>query len=344
MFSHPEFSNHERVVMRYDRASGLQAIIAVHNTVRGPALGGCRIYPYVNHDDALTDVLRLSRGMTYKSAIAELPLGGGKMVIIGDHKKVKTPTLLRAAGRFVHSLNGEYITAEDVGMTSADCAVIAEETPFVTGVSSSTHNGDPSPATAYSVECAIKAAWKFHAGKRSLKGVICAIEGLGNVGFELGRRLHRLGAILHASDVDRTKLSRARSEFPFIEKETKELRKMHAHIYVPCALGGVINKETVDDFHVPIICGSANNILKAPMFAAVLVEKGIICVPDYVANCGGIIEVYYQRTGYDAKKVKNHIQRIASTTTLALLRQAKITSRSPMEIANELAEQNFRLA
>lgn len=341
MFQHPEFSDHEHVVMHYDRASGLKSIIAIHNTVRGPALGGCRIYPYAETDDALTDVLRLSRGMTYKSAIADLPLGGGKMVIIGNPATIKTPELLRAAGRFIHSQNGKYITAEDVGMTPQDCAVIAEETPHVSGVSSAEHGGDPSPATAYGVECAMKAAWKFQNGTVSLKGVYCAIEGLGSVGFELARRLHRLGAILYASDVDKEKLARARREFKFIEKDTRELRKMHADIYVPCALGGVVNDKTVNDFHVKIICGSANNVLEEPIHAKLLHDQGIMYVPDYVANCGGIIDVHYQRSGYDADKVRKHIRRIAYDTTFVILRRSQKESLTPAEIADEMAEQRF---
>lgn len=342
MFQHPEFKAHERVVMHYDATTGLKAFIAIHNTTRGPALGGCRIYPYASPREALTDVLRLSRGMTYKSAFADLPLGGGKMVIIGDPKTIKTPELLRAAGRFVHSLNGRYITAEDVGMTSDDCRTIAEVTPYVSGVLPTEHGGDPSPATAYGVECAMKAAWKFHKGTVSLKGAMCAIEGLGNVGFDLARRLHRLGVTIYASEVDRAKIARARAAFRFIEMDTKALRKMHVDIYAPCALGSVVNSATIREFHAEIICGSANNVLEEPKFAELLHSKGIMYVPDYVANCGGIIDVHYQRSGYDAAAVKKHIQRIAYVTTLKLLRQAKKESRTPAEIADKIAEQQFR--
>jgi len=341
MFQHPEFKDHERVAMHYDAATGLKAFIAIHNTVRGPALGGCRIYPYASPRQALTDVLRLSRGMTYKSAFADLPLGGGKMVIIGDPKIIKTPELLRAAGRFVHAQNGQYITAEDVGMTSADCDVIAEMTPYVSGVTS-LQCGDPSPSTAYSVEYAMKAAWKFHTGKVSLKGVYCAIEGLGNVGFELARRLYHLGAILYASELDRAKMARARAAFKFTEMDTKALRKMHVDIYAPCALGSVVNEDTINEFHAQVICGSANNVLEEPKYADLLRGQGIIYVPDYVANCGGIIDVHYQRSGYDAVKVKKHIQKIAYTMTLSLLRRAKKDSRTPAEIADEIAEQRFQ--
>jgi leucine dehydrogenase len=264
------------------------------------------------------------------------------MVIIGDPKIVKTPELLHAAGKFVHSLGGMYITAEDVGMTSADCRTIGDETPYVSGVLPTEHGGDPSPATAYGVECAMKAAWKVHTGKASLKGVYCAIEGLGNVGFDLARRLHRLGAVLYASDVDNEKLVRARKEFKFIEKETRELRKMHADIYVPCALGGVVNDETVNEFHVKVICGSANNVLEEPLHAKLLQDQGIMYVPDYVANCGGIIDVQYQRSGYDGDKVKKHIHRIAYDKSLMILRRSQKESRTPAEIADEMAEQCFQ--
>lgn len=342
MFEHPEFDGHESVAMHYDAASGLKAIIVIHNTVRGPALGGCRMIPYANTEEALTDALRLSRGMTYKSAIADLPLGGGKMVIIGDPKTMKTPELLHAVGRFIDSFRGTYISGEDMGMTSADCKVIAEITPHVGGIFQTAHAGDPSPITAFGVECAMRAAWRVHSGATSLKGVVCAIEGMGNVGLALARRLYQHGAFIYASDVDKEKLARAVKEMPLIATmDTKDLRRSNANIYVPCARGGVVNDETVPEFRTPVICGSANNILDRPDHADMLVARKILCVPDYVANCGGLIDIHYQRIGYDEKKVNDHVYKIAFNTTLRILRRAKKMKCSPQSIADQIAESRF---
>jgi leucine dehydrogenase len=342
MFEDPEFDGHEHVAAHYDAATGLKAIIAVHNTVRGPALGGCRMIPYASVQEALTDVLRLSRGMTYKSAIADLPLGGGKMVIIGDPKTIKTPELLHAAGRFIDSFRGTYISAEDMGMTSQDCRVIAEVTPYISGVFQTAHAGDPSPITAFGVECAMRAAWRVYSGGTSLKGVVCGIEGLGNVGLVLARRLYQHGAIIYASDVDKEKLRRAVKEMPLIATmDTNMLRISNMHIYVPCARGGVINDETLPEFKAPVICGSANNILDRPDHADQLVARGILCVPDYVANCGGLIDVHYQRVGYDEKKVNDHVYKVAFQTTLRILRRAKKEKQSPQFIADKMAESHF---
>lgn len=342
-FEHPEWSEHETVAMHYDAATQLKAIIVVHNTVRGPALGGCRMLPYASSDDALTDALRLSRGMTYKSAISDLPLGGGKMVIIGDPKTMKTPELLCAAGRFIDSFRGTYISGEDMGMTSADCKIIAEVTPHVGGVIQTAYGGDPSPITAFGVEHAMRAAWKIHAGTTSLKGIFCGIEGLGNVGFALARLLHKRGATIYASDVDPGKLLRATQEMPAIRVvDTDTLRKTHLDIYVPCARGAVINDETVSEFCTPVICGSANNILDRPDHAEMLMSRGILCVPDYVANCGGLIDIYYQRAGYDEAAVWNHVKKIAFDTTLQILRSAKKEKQTPQYIADEIAKSRFK--
>jgi leucine dehydrogenase len=343
MFEHPEFDGHEHRAIHYDVASGLKAIIAIHNTVRGPALGGCRMIPYASTDDAITDALRLSRGMTYKSAIADLPLGGGKMVIIGDPKTMKTLELLHAAGRFIDSFHGTYISGEDMGMTSADCKVIAEVTPHVGGVFQTAYAGDPSPITAYGVECAMRAAWRVYSGATSLKGVVCGIEGMGNVGLALARRLYQHGAIIYASDIDHEKLLRATKEMPLIATmSTDALRRSNVNIYVPCARGGVINDATIPEFNAPVICGSANNILDRPDHADKLVERGILCVPDYVANCGGLIDIHYQRSGYDEKKVNEHVYKIAFGTTLRILRKATKMKCSPQFIADKIAESRFK--
>lgn len=343
MFEHPEFDKHEHVAIHYDATSGLKAIIAIHNTVRGPALGGCRMLPYGSTEEALTDALRLSRGMTYKSAIADLPLGGGKMVIIGDPKTMKTRKLLSAAGNFIHTFLGTYISAEDMGMTSADCKVIAEVTPHVTGISNTIHGGDPSPVTAYGVECAMRAAWKVHAGTVSLRGVRCGIEGLGNVGMALARLLYRRGASLYASDVDDAKILRAVTEMPqIIAMDTTSLRKAHLDIFAPCARGGVVNTETIPEFHTSIICGAANNILQRPIHAQILKDRGILCVPDYVANCGGIIDVHYQRNTYDESMVYQHVHEIAFMTMLTILRRAQEMNCTPQDIADQIAESRFK--
>lgn len=342
MFQHPEFDGHEHVAIHYDAKSGLKAIIAVHNTSRGPALGGCRMLPYGSDHDALTDALRLSRGMTYKSAIAELPLGGGKMVIIADPKTMKTPELLHAAGQFIDTLLGTYITAEDMGMTTTDCKIIAEVTPHVAGVFNTIHGGDPSPVTAYGVECSMRAAWEFHKGTTSLKGVRCGIEGLGNVGMALARLLHKRGASIYASDIDPAKILCAVTEMPqIVAMDTASLRKAHLDIFAPCARGGVINAETIPEFNSVIICGAANNILEHREHGELLKERGILCVPDYVANCGGIIDVHYQRNTYDEALVYQHVYKIAFKTLSTILNRAKKRDRTPQDIADQIAESRF---
>lgn len=340
-FEHPDFAGHERTILHCDTETGLQAIIAVHNTVRGPALGGCRMFPYANTADALTDALRLSRGMTYKAAFSLLPLGGGKMVIIGDPKTIKTSELLRSAGRFVDSLNGAYITGEDMGMTSEDCRVMAETTPYVGGIVHTKYDGDPSPVTAYGVECAIRAALKVVRGTYSLKGVKCAIEGVGHVGHALAHLLHRRGAILFVSDVDQGKLVVLERELPIQVMDTESLRKASVDVYVPCARGAVVNDETVGAFQAPIICGSANNILDRPEHGQMLWDRGIFCVPDYVANSGGLIDIYYQRAGYDERAVRKHVHRITYGETKHILFSALREQCTPQSIADRIAEERF---
>lgn len=339
---HPEFDDHEGIVVRADAATGLKAIIAIHNTVRGPALGGCRMYPYASEEDALTDVLRLSRGMTYKAAIANLPLGGGKMVIIGDPKKIKSRALFHAAGHFINSLGGRYISGEDVGMTPDDCKMIAEVTPYVGGTAETPYHGNPSPTTALGVYMAILAALKAYNGETMLHDVTCAVEGLGNVGFPLAKRLRESGAIVLASDLDAARLKHAQRELGVIPMSTEVLRMMNADIYVPCAMGGVIDEKMIANLKVGIVCGSANNILARKEHGEQLCARGILSVPDYVANCGGLIDIYYQRSGYDLEKVEEHVRCIAYDLVLKILKRAKNEQRTPQSVADEIAESRFR--
>lgn len=338
---HLELDGHELLVRYIDPTTGLHAIIAIHNTVRGPALGGCRMYPYASEEDAATDVLRLSRGMTYKAAIANLPLGGGKMVIIGDPKKIKSKALFHAAGNFIDSLNGRYISGEDVGMTPDDCKMMAEVTPYVGGTAETPYGGNPSPTTALGVYMAICAALKVYNGETTLSGVTCAVEGLGNVGFLLAKRLRESGAIVLASDLDPVRLKHAQRELGVIPMATEVLRMVNADIYVPCAMGGVINDETIVNLKVGIVCGSANNILAHKEHGDQLRARGILCVPDYVANCGGLIDIYYQRVGYDSEKVEEHVRCIAYDLVLKILKRAKDEQRTPQAIADEIAESRF---
>lgn len=339
---HPEMNGHELLVRHVDPVTGLHAIIAIHSTFRGPALGGCRMYPYANEMDAVTDVLRLSRGMTYKAAISNLGLGGGKMVIIGDPKKIKSRALFHEAGRFVDSLCGWYISGEDVGMTPDDCKMMAEVTPYVGGTAVTPYDGNPSPTTALGVYMAISAALKAYNGETMLHGVTCAVEGLGNVGFPLAKRLRESGAIVIASDLDPERLKRAQREFGVVPVSTEVLRMVNADIYVPCAMGGVIDDKMIDNLKVGIVCGSANNILARPEHGEQLRARGILCVPDYVANCGGLIDIFYQRAGYDLEKVNEHVRCIAYDLVLKILCRAKDEQRTPQAVADEIAELRFR--
>jgi leucine dehydrogenase len=289
---------HERVLFCSNPEVGLKAIIAVHSTVLGPGLGGLRMWPYSSTEEAMTDVLRLSRGMTYKAAAAGLNLGGGKAVIIGDAKKDKTEGLMRAFGRYVESLGGLYITAEDVGTSTEDMEVIHHETRWVTGLSPELGGGgDPSPVTAFGTLQGIKAAVQ-HLGSDSLKGMSVAVQGLGNVGFHLARFLREDGAMVFGTDIDPEATAKAHDELGVEVVPTREILEVECDVVAPCALGAVLNDESIPKLRCRIVAGAANNQLAEDRHGQELHDRGILYAPDYVINAGGLINVYNELIGY----------------------------------------------
>lgn len=298
IFEMMEKMGHEQVVFCYDKASGLKAIIGVHDTTLGPALGGTRMWNYEKEEDALTDVMRLSRGMSYKNAAMGLNLGGGKAVIWGNAKTDKSEELFRAFGTFVQSLGGRYITAEDVNTTVEDMNYVLMETEHVSGRGDM--SGDPSPVTAFGVYRGIKAAAKFAFGTESLKGKVVAVQGLGKVGYHLCEHLHDEGAKLIVTDINQDAIAKAVAEFGATAVGPNEIYGVECDIYAPCALGASVNDETIPQLKCKVIAGAANNQLKEARHAEVLKEKGILYAPDFVINGGGVINVAeeFNASGY----------------------------------------------
>lgn len=291
--------DHEQVVFCHNKDVGLKAIIAIHNTVLGPALGGTRMWNYKSEEDALVDVLRLSKGMTYKAATAGLNLGGGKAVIIGDPKTQKTEALFRAFGRFVNSLNGRYITAEDVGTTVREMEYVYMETPWVTGIPKAFGgSGDPSPYTAHGVLMGIKASVKEKLGADNLKGVRVAVQGLGNVGYHLVEYLAKEQAIVTVTDIDAEKVKKVGAQFGAKTVSPDEIIGTECDVFSPCALGAVVNDQSMQKFKTKVICGGANNQLAEPKHGDQLREMGILYAPDYVTNAGGLMNVFVELEGY----------------------------------------------
>ncbi|MEW6031306.1 MAG: Glu/Leu/Phe/Val dehydrogenase dimerization domain-containing protein [Bacillota bacterium] len=290
----------EQVVFCYNESAGLKAIIAIHDTTLGPALGGLRMWPYATEEDAVFDVLRLARGMTYKAAAAGLNLGGGKAVIIADPRRDKSEALFRAFGRFVQSLGGRYITAEDVGTTVEDMDYIHMETDYVTGVSTAYgSSGDPSPATAFGVWRGMKACAKEAFGSESLAGKRVAIQGVGHVGQNLARHLYDEGARLVVSDINEEAVARARAEFRAEAVDPEAIYDVECDIFSPCALGAVLNPETIPRLKTRVVAGAANNQLLSDSDGDTLHERGILYAPDYVINAGGLINVADELEGYN---------------------------------------------
>lgn len=312
VFSSMGDRGHEEVVFVSHPESGLRGIIAIHNTVLGPALGGTRMWPYETEDAALNDVLRLSRGMTYKAAAAGLNLGGGKAVIIGDPKTDKNEKLFRAFGRFIQGLGGRYITAEDVGTSVRDMEWVRIETDFVTGIDEALGgSGDPSPVTAMGVFYGIKAAAKKFWGNESLAGKKVAVQGLGHVGYYLVRHVVEEGAEAIVTDIDKNSVKQVVDEFNAKAVEPDEIYEADADIFAPCALGAVVNDETLPKFRFSIIAGAANNQLAdEEKHGAALREKGILYAPDYVINAGGLINVANELEGYHRERSLNQAKSI----------------------------------
>ncbi len=345
VFSARDFSDHEKVVFGCDPECGLRAIIAIHNRNRGPALGGCRMWPYASDDEALRDVLRLSRGMTYKSAMANLDLGGGKSVIIGNPRTQKTEALLRAMGRFVDGLGGAYIAAEDSGIGVADTRVMRTVTPHVTGPEETksaegVRTGDPSPSTAYGTFVGIKAAVKCALGRGDLKGLKVAVQGMGNVGFNLANHLKQAGASLWVSDIHEDQVQRAVDQLGATAVPSEDIYGLDVHVFAPCAMGAIINDQTIPRLKARVVAGAANNQLAEARHGEELMSHGILYAPDYVINAGGVIDVFYQRTGFVQEKVREHVGSIYDTL-MEIFERAEHEERPTQEVADAIAEERF---
>ncbi|TYP72927.1 Glu/Leu/Phe/Val family dehydrogenase [Aquimarina intermedia] len=343
VFGQLSFNDHEQIVFCQDKDTGLKAIIGVHNTVLGPALGGTRMYDYQTEWDALNDVLRLSRGMTYKSAITGLNLGGGKAVIIGDPKLIKTPELMRRFGKFVDTLGGKYYTAEDIGMETSDMDTVREVTPYVTGISESKGGaGNPSPVTAYGVYMGMKAATKYAYGNDALSGKRILVQGIGHVGEELVRLAKEEGANVIITDINEERLQEVSKKYGADIYRGSDLYAETADIYAPCALGATINDDTINKLNVKVIAGAANNQLAVEgVHGALLQEKGIVYAPDFLINAGGIINVYAEIEGYGRDQIMAKTENIYNTTLeiLSKAQEANITTNAAaMRIAEERIE------
>ncbi|MGH1374207.1 MAG: Glu/Leu/Phe/Val family dehydrogenase [Cellvibrionaceae bacterium] len=342
VFEHRSFDDHEHVAFCHDKKTGLRAIIAVHNSNLGQAMGGCRMFNYHSGDEALNDVLRLSRGMTYKSAAANIPVGGAKSVILGDPRQHKTDELMRAMGRFIDSLSGLYVGAEDSGMQERDMQIMAEETPHVAGFAlQEGERGDPSPATAYGVFIGLQKAVEHKFKSNDLKGVRVAIQGLGNVGYRLAGLLHEAGAELLVSDVFAANAQRAVDNFGATLVAPDDIFSQQVDVVAPCALGAVIDDVVLNQLQAKIIAGSANNQLAHDDLGMALKARGILYVPDYVLNAGGIIDVHYQRQGLPYAEAHRHITNSIDETLGEVFRKSDMSGSSTNVIADEVARSRF---
>lgn len=310
IFNTMKTGDYEQIVFCQHKESNLKAIIVIHDTTLGPALGGVRMWNYESEEEALNDALRLAKGMTYKNAAAGLNLGGGKAVIIGDPKTDKSEAMFRAFGRYVESLNGRYITAEDVGSTEDDMNKIHMETNYVVGTSVGTGSGDPAPVTAFGIYHGIKATAKEAFGSDDLSGKKIAVQGVGQVAYRLCDYLHKEGASLIVTDINKQSVERAINEFGAKAVEPDEIYAVDCDIFSPCALGGVINDETIAQFKAKVIAGSANNQLQSDKHGQLLHDKGIVYAPDYVINSGGVINVSDEMQGYNEERALNKVKTI----------------------------------
>ncbi len=340
VFEQTAFKGHEQVVFCQDEPTGLKAIIAIHNTVLGPALGGTRMWDYRSEEEALTDVLRLSRGMTYKAAISGLNLGGGKAVIIGDPAKLKNEAFMRRFGRFVDSLGGRYITAEDVNMKTRDMEYVHMETDHVTGIPESMGgSGDPSPVTAYGVYVGMKATAKHVYGNDSLTGKAIAVQGVGQVGMYLVDHLTKEGAKVYITDIDQAKLAKVAKRSGAEVVDMEEIYDLDVDIYAPCALGATLNDDTIPRLQAAIVVGAANNQLQdEKKHGYMLIDKGIAYAPDFLVNAGGLINVGAEYYGpYNRDRAHKDAEKIYDTT-LDILHMAAAESISTQEAAMKIAE------
>ncbi|MFE0505072.1 branched-chain amino acid dehydrogenase [Peribacillus butanolivorans] len=341
IFKYLEKYDYEQLLFCQDKQSGLKAIIAIHDTTLGPALGGTRMWTYATEEEAIEDALRLSKGMTYKNAAAGLNLGGGKTVIIGDPRKDKNEEMFRAFGRYIQGLNGRYITAEDVGTTVEDMDLIHEETDFVTGISPAFgSSGNPSPVTAYGVYRGMKAAAKEAFGTDSLEGKVVAVQGVGNVAYNLCRHLHEEGAKLIVTDINKESVARAVESFGATAVNPDEIYGVQCDIYAPCALGAVINDQTINLIKAKVIAGAANNQLKEPVHGDQIHEKGIVYAPDYVINAGGVINVADELLGYNRERALKKVETVYDTIE-RVIEIAKRDNIPTYKAADRMAEERI---
>lgn len=340
-----EFMNtkgHQELAVWTDQEAGLTAFIAIHDTTLGPALGGTRIWPHATHDDAIMDVLRLSRAMTYKNAAAGLPMGGGKGLVLADPRTDKTEAMFRSYGRFVESLQGRYITTEDVGATAREMEWISHETKHVVGLPEALGgSGNPSTVTGYGVFQAMRACAVAQWGSDSLAGKTVAIQGFGNVATALAQHLLEAGAKLVVTDIFEDARARA-AALPRVEiVEPDTIYDVAADVFAPCALGGVLNEDTIARLQAPIVCGAANNQLRDDADAERLQARGVLWAPDYIANAGGVINVYHEIIGpYDREASLAQTARIFDTTA-RVLQRAHDEGITTLRAADDIAEQRI---
>jgi leucine dehydrogenase len=336
---------HEQVVYCYEPSCGLRAIIAIHDTTLGPSLGGCRMWDYASEEEALYDVLRLSKGMTYKASVAGLNLGGGKAVIMGDPKKQKSEALFRQFGRFVDSLGGRYITAEDVGTSVLDMEWIAAETKYVTGIAVARGgSGDPSPVTAYGIYKGIQACVKHRSGSKDLKGLRVAIQGLGKVGYYTAKHIIEDGARVVGCDIDKEKARRAQEELGVEVVSPEEIFDVDCDVFAPCALGAVLNDRTIPRLRCSIVAGGANNQLEEERHGDELERRGILYAPDFVINAGGLINVYCEIDGYNRDRAMRMAEQICPNLlrVFAIAKEERIPTHRAAELLAERRIESVR--
>ena len=330
---------HEQLVICNDSSAGYRGIIAVHSTTLGPALGGTRFWQYASDEEAIVDALRLARGMTYKNAVAGLNLGGGKSVIIGNNKTADREMIFRAHGRFVESLGGRYITAEDVGTSTADMDFVHMETKNVSGLAG--RSGDPSPVTAHGVFRAIQASAKERWGSDELSAKTVSLQGAGHVGYYLAKELHEAGASLVVTDIDAERVKQVVAEFGARSVAPEEIYGVQADIFAPCALGGIINDRTIPQLRCEIVAGAANNVLLEERHGVALEDKSILYAPDYVANACGVINVYSELAGWSSARAFRKADEIYDTI-LKVFAIAKHDTVPTFVAADRLAEQRIK--
>jgi leucine dehydrogenase len=330
---------HEQLVICSDASAGYRGIIAIHSTILGPALGGTRFWSYASDEEAIIDALRLARGMTYKNAVAGLNLGGGKSVIIGDNKTRNREMIFRAHGRFVESLGGRYVTAEDVGTSPSDMDYVFMETQYVAGLAG--RSGDPSPVTAHGVFRAVQAAARHKFGSDELEGKTITLQGCGNVGYYLAKELYAAGAKLIVTDIDPEKVKMVVEETNAKPVASDDIFSQKADIFAPCALGGIINDQTIPQLKVQVVTGGANNQLLEERHGDMLEERGILYTPDYVANAGGVINVYSELAGWDSQRSLRKADEIYYTV-LGVFDIAKHEGIPTYRAADRLAERRLQ--